>query len=264
MTLIAHLSDPHLSLSRPHKQEALRQAVAHLLAFPMRPDAVLVSGDIADNGRPEDYALFKALIQPLGLPVYVIPGNHDDRAEMLRVFGVQGTSPLPEFMQYVADVGAVRLVALDTHIPGQSGGLLDAARLQWLNDRLSEAPARPTLVFLHHPPLVAGLQVMDSIGLEGTRGLRDVLLGHPQVTRLLAGHTHMAQTQGFAGTLLTVAPGLDASLLPDLGQPHKLVAQKQPPLCLLHHWTPETGMLTYTSVIGKYALETLHDGTQWV
>lgn len=262
--LIAQLSDPHLNPGRPHKLEALRAAVAHLLALPMRPDAVLVTGDLADTGTADEYTLFRELTGPLPMPVYVVPGNHDDREVMLEVFGVQGTSPLPGFMQYALDIGPLRLIALDTHVPGQGGGQLDQVRLNWLDERLTEAPTRPTLIFMHHPPLPSGLSVMDRIGLEGADALQDLLWRHPQVERVLAGHTHMAQTRRLAGTLLVTCPGLDFSLLPDLTQSQKLVVQQQPPLCLLHEWREETGLLTYTSVIGQFPLETLHDGQGWV
>lgn len=260
--LIAQLSDAHISTSREIKILALQNAVAHLLNLPMRPDMVLMTGDCTDNGTLEEYALFKSLLEPL--PVYVIPGNHDSREVMLREIGFQGEQGLDGFMQYVLNSGPVRLIALDTHVPGWGGGELDAVRLHWLAGRLAEAPHTPTIIFMHHPPLVAGLSVMDSIGLEGTKALHEIVVRHPQIERILAGHTHMAQAQRFAGTLLMTCSGLDSSFMPDWNQPKKLVVQKQPPLCLLHHWTAATGLMTYTSVIGQYVPETLHDGNQWL
>lgn len=262
--LIAQLSDPHLNPSRPHKARALKAAVAYLNALPMRPDAVVISGDLADNGQPEEYALLRELLAPFPMPVFVLPGNHDCREAVLNAFGEQGQSPLPGFVQYAVNLGALRLLALDTLIPEQGAGRLDEVRLRWLEERLNETPHTPTLVFLHHPPMMSGLQVMDSIGLEGTAALRQIISRHPQVERMLAGHTHMSQTTRFAGTLLMTCPGLDATFLPDLTQPQKLVVQMQPPQCLLHHWTPETGMNTYTSAISELSWETLHDGETWL
>lgn len=261
--LIAQLSDPHLNPARPHKARALKAAVAHLLALPLRPNTVVITGDLADNGTPDEYALLRELLAPLPMPVFVLPGNHDCREALLNSFGEQGSSSLPGFVQYAVNLGPLRLLVLDTLVPAQGGGRLDDMRLHWLEERLSEAPHTPTLVFLHHPPLVSGLQVMDSIGLEGTAALRQIISRHPQVERVLAGHTHMAQTTRFAGTLLMTCSGLDATFLPDFTQPQKLVVQKQPPQCLLHHWTPETGLNTYSSIIGEFPWETLHDGEAW-
>lgn len=262
--LIAHLSDPHLHPGREDKTVSLQRAVTHLLTLPQPPDAVLVTGDLADEGRPEAYDLFLELTSPLPMPVLVVPGNHDDRPAMHRAFGTQGTHALPDFMQYVVDLGPLRLVALDTHEPGWGGGHLDAARLAWLDARLSEAPQRPTLVFLHHPPLVTGVQVMDDIGLKGSDDLGAVLSRHVQVERLLAGHTHMTQTARFAGTLLMVCAGPDRTLLPDLTQPARLVTQVQPTLCLLHAWSERTGLVSYTSSVGAFPPVTLHDGERWL
>lgn len=262
--LVAHLSDAHIDPRRPHKAAALRRAVTHLLELPSRPDAVIVTGDCADNGTREEYAEFKSLIQPLPMPVYVAPGNHDSRAVMLETFGPQGTSPLPGFVQYVVEDGPLRLIALDTHVPGESGGLLDPPRLRWLSDRLEEAPRRPTLIFMHHPPVVCGVNVMDSIGLSGTEAFGEVVARHGQVGRIVAGHIHMAVTGQVAGTPVMTCPGTDNTLLPDLTQPERLVARVQPPLCLLHVWNERTGLLTYTSVIAPSPLVTLHDGERWV
>ena len=98
-------------------------------------------------------------------------------------------------MQYVVEGHPVRLIALDTLVPGQVGGLLCAERLIWLAARLEEAPARPTLIFMHHPPFVTGLQAMDAMGLEGKEELAAVIRRHPQVERLVCGHVHRPMTR---------------------------------------------------------------------
>lgn len=262
--LIAQLSDPHVAVDRPGKIKTLHEAVAHVLALPMRPDVVLVSGDCTDTGTPEEYALLREALAPLTMPVYVLPGNHDRRDEMLNVFGEQGVQGLPGFVQFVVEAGPLRLLALDTHVPGAAGGELDGVRLNWLDERLREAPDSPTLIVMHHPPLLTGLKVMDSIGLAGTAALRDVVARHPQVERLLAGHTHMSAVQRFAGTVVMCAPALEHALLPDLTQPDRLIVQQQPPAYLLHHYRPDTGLTTFTSTVTDAPWETLHTGQRWV
>ena len=98
--VIAQISDPHVTLPRegPSNSDSLvhlQRAVEHLTRLPVRPDVVLVTGDCVDDGHPDEYALFQKLVRPLPMPVYVVPGNHDDRAETLRTFGTQGAPLSP-------------------------------------------------------------------------------------------------------------------------------------------------------------------------
>lgn len=265
--IIAQISDPHISTTTPTSPNtaALERAVAHLLAQPALPDVVIVTGDCTDHGSAAEYALVQELLAPLPMPFYVIPGNHDSRERLLASFGTQGSSALPGFVQYVVDDWPVRLIALDTHVPGQDGGLLDAARLDWLAERLAEAPERPTLVFMHHPPFPSGMRVMDTIGLEGAAELAALLGRHPQVELLAAGHVHGLTQRRWAGTLAITCPATTTQLLPDFSQPERLVVRMDSPACLLHVWQPQIGMVTYDSPIGDArALVELHDGTRWV
>jgi 3',5'-cyclic AMP phosphodiesterase CpdA len=199
------------------------------------------------------------------MPVYAIPGNHDNRALMLDVFGTQGTQPLAGFVQYVVDAWPVRLVALDTHVPGRDDGYLGAERLAWLDERLAEAPARPTVVFMHHPPFRTGLAIPDQIGLSDADELGAIIARHPQVERVVAGHLHMAILRRFAGTLAMTCPATGHTMLPDFSRPQRLAVLIEPPACLVHVWRDSTGLMTYTSLIGDHGpVVELHDGEQWL
>lgn len=262
--LIAQLSDPHIDATRPEKAAAFARAVAHVQALPMRPDAVLITGDCTEHGQPGEYDTFRTLTAPLDMAVYVIPGNHDDRAAMLTRYGHLGAGHLDGFLQYVVDDLPVRLVGLDTLLPGKGAGELDSARVDWLDARLSEQPQRPTLIFMHHPPLLSGLHIMDSIGLRSTQHLCDVVLRHPHVARVVAGHVHMALTAGFGNSTVMTCPGTDTTFQPDLSRPEALIVQYQPPLCLLHTWSERTGLVSFTRVIDQTPWSVLHDGQGWV
>jgi len=125
------------------------------------------------------------------MPVLVIPGNHDDRANLVRAFDDHAYLPRDGgFLQYTVDDWPVRLVALDTVVPGESGGRLCADRLAWLDARLGEAPGGPTLVFMHHPPFATGIVAMDAMGLEDPAALATVLRRHPHVEGITCGHIH--------------------------------------------------------------------------
>jgi 3',5'-cyclic-AMP phosphodiesterase len=183
--IIARISDSHITQVRgtaDHKYATatrLQRAVAHLTRLPASPDVVLVTGDCVDRGSVVEYERFRDLLRPLTMPVYVIPGNHDDRVHLREVFGTQGAKPMAGFVQYVVDEGPVRLIALDTNVPGHHAGYLCAERLRWLEERLSEAPARPTVIFLHHPPFLTGLQVFDQRGLEGAESFGALVARSP-------------------------------------------------------------------------------------
>ena len=100
----------------------------------------------------------------------------------------------------------MRLVGLDTLVPGEPGGRLDAERLAWLDARLAGAPARPTVIFMHHPPFATGIAVMDGMGLDGAEGFGAVIRRHSQVERIVCGHLHRSIVRRFAGTVACRSP----------------------------------------------------------
>src|SRR3546814_11111502 len=115
--------------------------------------------------------LFRSLLRPLLPPLYVIPGNHDDRALIRTYLPGHAYLPAEGFLQYAVEHHPVRLIGLDTQIPGQSGGALCAERLDWLAARLAERPSAPTVVFLHHPPVKVAIDWLAGIGLAGRAAL---------------------------------------------------------------------------------------------
>jgi 3',5'-cyclic AMP phosphodiesterase CpdA len=160
----------------------------------------------------------------------------------------------------------VRLIGLDTQVPGQPGGRLCAERLAWLDARLGEAAARPTVVFMHHPPFVTGLQAMDAMGLEGKEELAAVIRRHPQVERLVCGHVHRPMTRRFAGTVATTCPATAHQIALELPPTPRLSVVMEPPACMLHLWLgADAGLVSHVSVIGDERPPfTLFDGQRWL
>lgn len=199
--LVIQISDLHLGArwSAGDPVATTRAAVAAVKRFPGRVEAVIVSGDLTETGAAGDYELARELLAELELPAYVIPGNHDDRAALRRAFELPGEGADP--VQYAAELGPLRLLALDSTLPGSDAGALDSGRLRWLEAELSRAPQRPTLVALHHPPLELGIAVWDEIGLEAESraGLERVLAAHPQVLGTVSGHVHRPLVGQIAG-----------------------------------------------------------------
>ena len=269
--IIVQISDTHITPERsradgkPSAQDRLRQAIAHVRALPAQPDVVLISGDCTDHGAPEEYAFFRELIAPLPMPVYVIPGNHDDRARLREMCGSQGAHAMSSFMQYVVDDWPVRLIALDTVVPGQDAGLLCAERLRWLEERLAEAPAKPTLIVMHHPPFATGLDVLDALGLSGAEPFGAIVARHPHIERIVAGHIHCTMQRRFHGTLAMTCTSTALQIRVDHAHPRTLRVTHEAPSCLVHTWSEQTGLLTHPSPIGDQGpFPLLHDGTDWV
>jgi Icc protein len=206
--LLVQLSDPHVGATWGDGDPVagLRAAVDSVRRLPDHPDAVLMSGDLADNAADGEYELVRELLAQIGAPVYVLPGNHDDRDTLRRYFDLPGTMGTP--VQYAVDLEPLRLVVLDSTRPGEDRGELDPERLTWLDAELAVAPDRLTLLALHHPPVSTGIAAWDAIGLPiaDRRALGEVLRQHPQVRRIVAGHVHRTMAAELAGRAVLAVP----------------------------------------------------------
>jgi Icc protein len=206
--LLVQLSDPHIGASWGDGDplERFAAAIAAVRAFEQSPDTVLVSGDLAEHAADAEYEQVRALLERIDAPAYVLPGNHDDRDALHRHFGVPGAGGRP--VQYAADLGPLRLVVLDSTLPGEDRGELDRERLGWLDTTLATAPRTPTVVAMHHPPLAVGIPAWDAIGLavSDRQALGELLGRHPQVQRVVAGHVHRAIAAALGGCVVLSAP----------------------------------------------------------
>jgi len=245
--LLLQISDTHLGADwadagGPQPGPRLRRAVEAVLEMADRPDALVVTGDLTENGAPEEYAEVRNLLEPLGLEPHVIPGNHDVRGPLREAFGLPGSGDEP--VGYSVDLGPLRLVALDSTIVDGEAGALDEGRLEWLDAELAAAARAPTVLAMHHPPLSTSIPALDDVALaRGAReGLAEVLERHPQVTRIIAGHVHRAIACELAGRPVVTTPStyLQAELV--FGA-DRLEMRDQPPGFAIHALA-EDGTLT--------------------
>jgi 3',5'-cyclic-AMP phosphodiesterase len=233
--ILVQLSDPHVSVRDWAAADALALGVRTVLGLRPTPDAVLVTGDIADNGDPREYARAAELLALLPMPVHVLAGNHDDRGRLAAAFDGPPDGP----RRWVADVAGVRLLGLDTSIPGSvsGSGALGADGLAWLSDALAAAPDVPTIVAMHHPPLPIGIQSLDEIGLAGedAAAFAGVVEAAPQVIRVVAGHVHRTVFSEIGGRPFVTCPStyLQARLGLD-GERLELIPE--PPAIVVHVW----------------------------
>lgn len=216
---------------------------------------MIATGDLTDCGLAEEYEVLRDLLAPLSMPVYLVPGNHDRRAEMYVEFASHGYLRNDDgFLHYTIEDRPLRLIGLDTVVPGHGHGEMCEARLAWLADRLAEAPQRPTLIFMHHPPFRTGLVDMDNINCRNGDAMASLVAKFPNVERVVCGHHHRPITTRWAGTIGSVAPSTAHQVTLDLlshGNPASF--SMEPPGFHLHLWTPEAGLVTHTVVVGDFA-----------
>lgn len=230
----------------------LRRAVDRVLALDPRPDVVLVTGDLTNDGEPEAYAQIRPELARLPMPVYAIPGNHDDREGMLALEGVAEMGAGNGFRQFVVDLGGLRLIALDSLVPGEGHGAFCPERAAWLEDALARSGTAPLLVMVHHPPGTAGIPFMDRINLRTTPEIDVIFRRHAQhIQRIVCGHVHRPIFYQWQGVPVSVAPCVaHQSMLTLAGDDAALVME--PPAFHLHRWTPAEGLVTHQVYTDPY------------
>lgn len=256
--LIAQLSDLHV---RPagvlyqgvvDSNAMLANAVRHLNALDPRPDLVLLSGDLVDSGTAAEYETLRHLLAPLEIPVRAIPGNHDDRERFRTAFANDGYVPASGPINYVCDFDTVTVVALDVTLPGLHHGQFDEKAAHWLESVLDGKPGRMTLLMMHQPPFEIGVRYLDAYLCRSGELLAALLRRHPQVERVLCGHVHRHMQMRFGGTLLCTAPSTTTAIALDLRPDAEPQSNVEPPGFLLHHWRPQTGLLTHWLPVGTF------------
>jgi 3',5'-cyclic-AMP phosphodiesterase len=216
-TLLAQISDLHIGANENGVDPVprLEAVVDAIRSLPNEADAVLVSGDLTHDGGEREFRLAREVLERLGAPLHVLPGNHDDRALLREVFDLPGAGAEP--VNYSVYVGELRLVVFDSNVPGQDPGRYDTPQLRWLDSELRAQPDRPTLLAMHHPPLATAVREWDGINLEpGQREvLAEVVARHPQLRAIASGHLHRIAASSLAGCPVISAPSTYLQAQPD-------------------------------------------------
>jgi Icc protein len=263
---LVQISDPHirepgrLAYNRVDTAAGLQLAIESVLALRQPPDAVVITGDLVDFGRPAEYRRLRDLLAPLAMPVYLMPGNHDDRDQLRAAFTDHSwlhspvlTSDRSAAIQYAARIGPLHLLTLDTLAPGQSHGELCDARLDWLETALSERAAEPVIIAMHHPPFTTLIGHMDKIGLmSGIERLKSIVAQHPNVERIICGHLHRSIDVRFGGAIASTCPGPAHQVTLDLDPDAASTFTMEPPGFRVMAWTPVTGLVTHLVASGRF------------
>jgi 3',5'-cyclic AMP phosphodiesterase CpdA len=242
MTLLVQITDTHilppgeLLYGNSDTASHLRETITAIQSMRPAPDIVMITGDLAERADEACYNHFIELISPLEMPVFVIPGNHDDTQRMPEFFA--GTPYFPcsdPTGQYTIEGYPFRILALNSRLRDSELAEFDEARLNWLRNEL-EASDLPTLIAIHHPPMKTGIEFIDMGGTDWFQGLKEVLNQHSQVKLVICGHCH-TDLIGHIGRVPVYMAGSAA---------HQLVAARsidiapsfldQPAPPVLHHY----------------------------
>lgn len=256
--LICQISDLHiragrgLAYGRVDTACCLERCVESIRRLVPQPDLVIATGDLVDDGTPADYALLAELLAPIGLPLYLLPGNHDERHALRAAFPDHPyLNQWTPFVQYAIDDWPLRVIALDTVIPMQGAGRLCGERLAWLERTLGLEPDKPTAVVMHHPPFTTGIGHMDALGLADPDAFATVIARHAQVERVMCGHLHRSIMQRFAGTVASTCPSPAHSIALEIGSGGGDGFMLEPGGFQLHWWNG-AALVTHTAQIGDW------------
>jgi Icc protein len=255
--LIAQLTDLHIGFDLENADELnfrrVASAIEYVKGLAVPPDRMFLTGDLTDHGDLASYRRLKGLIDECDFPVHLCVGNHDDRALLKQVF-----PDLPAedgFVQYVIDEPEVRIIVLDTLDPGHHGGAFCQRRAGWLRARLAEAPGKPVLIVLHHPPIETGIPWMTAHPTEPWVVALDKAIGERANVLMIAGHIHRSITTQWRGRMLAVAPSTApqvalemAPLDPETPDERPMIVAEAPGVAL-HLWTGES-FVTHHAQVG--------------
>jgi 3',5'-cyclic AMP phosphodiesterase CpdA len=258
---IAQISDLHikppgaLAYGRVDTARALERCVAALNAFEPEPDFVVISGDLADTPNMEEYDYLKRLLGPLRWPFAGIPGNHDSRELMRAAFPNAPYAFATGALNQKVEVGSLDLLLLDSSVPGKPHGLLERATLEWLEAELAASEDRAALLFLHHPPFIAGIWHMDRQNLHNADELAAIVQRHKRVRIVATGHIHRATLTTFAGVPCTICPAPNHAVDLDLARLRAPSFRVEQPAFHLHTWFEDEGfgqLVTHQVPIGEF------------
>ncbi len=210
--VLFHFSDTHLIAGdgdlygAVDAEQRLREVLEQAAATHIRPTAIVFTGDLTDKGEPAAYDKLRAIVEPfarhVGAPIVWVQGNHDDRGTLRRKLLHERPSAAP--LDRVHMIDGLRIIALDTSVPGHHYGEISDEQLAWLRSVLAEPAPFGTILAMHHPPVPCVMDLAVTVELREQRRLADVLDGS-DVRTILAGHLHYSTSATFAGIPVSVA-----------------------------------------------------------
>ncbi len=260
MTRIIQISDPHivpfgqLAYGQVDTAAALGECVAtinRMLPEIGPVDMVVVAGDLTDFGTEEEYRRFREIMELLEPPYRAVPGNHDNVSVMRACFSDQPWMVSEGPINWALEFDDLALIGLDSSVPGHAYGYLSEDTLSFLAQTLETQAGKPTIVTLHHPPVLTGIEKMDIQNLRDSAALKAILSGYAGELRLTCGHIHRNIVAPFGAVMCQVGPGVSHAVTMDLREGAPNCLTKEPGGFLLHE--TRAGIFTHHIPVGHYA-----------
>ncbi len=259
--LIAHISDTHITApgltayGKVDTVENFTRCISYINKMAPRPDLVVVTGDITYSGQREEVETAGLLLSRLHMPWYVVPGNHDRRSTLSSLLDRQSGDTVfrtyGDCFDYLIEDRELCLIGLDSSTNKAPGGKISVLQADWLGECLAANRERPTLLFLHHPPVKCGVLETDEDGFAGAKYLGEVVADFPCILRILCGHIHLASHVAWCGTVVTTAPSMGLQLYLDLTMQLPSAFMVEDPGFYLHYYTPRGNLVSHAVFVGK-------------
>jgi Icc protein len=260
LVLIVQISDMHVSVpdklfgGRIDSRAAFERTIARVLSIDPKPDLVLLSGDLAETGVPEEYDFIAAQLARLSCTVVAIPGNHDVREAMLRKLPQCVTKQDGGHLSFVVDDFPIRIIGLDTIVPGQIHGEICERRRAWLDEVLSRETGKATLIAMHHPPFLTGISTMDGYGIKhGLDEFKAIIAKHARnISLIVCGHAHRTIAASVTGVPVLLAPSSSLQFQLDLREKGTLRFVEEPQQFLVHLWNERAGLVSHAAFVDAF------------
>lgn len=258
--LIAQVSDSHVE--EPGKivqgfydaHAAFIKALDKVAAVEPRPDFLLHTGDATHHGNKSVHRDLRARLEATGIPYAVMAGNHDEVETLREAFADKPWMPRSGFLHYVIELPPVRIICLDTTIPGKVEGTLCAERMAWLAARLAETPSAPTMIAMHHPAFRIGRTTSDARPFGNAQEFAELVARHPNVSLVTAGHVHCTLQARIGNAVALAVPSTAFQFAVDRRQGAPLSLINEPPGYFLHDFREGAGFTSQCVLIGDYTV----------
>lgn len=255
--LIAQISDMHvvnegeLCNEFIPTNDMLINTIGRINEIKPKVDIIIATGDLTQNGTKSEYKNLKKILSNIDIPVYLIPGNHDNPNNLKDVFQNHNYLPTKGSLSYVIKEFPITIIGIDTTIESSPSGEISEKLLNWLENELEKSRDKPVIIFMHHPPFKTGIWWMDAIGLKGKKKFELTLKKFNNIEAVLCGHIHRQVQRRWAGTIGYIAPSTAHQLELDLEGNCLLGCTYDPPAFSIHKWDQSHSLISHICYVKK-------------